>query len=918
MDDSPAERYRAARSRAAHPEVRAFAETLPFPLDDFQREGCEAISDGRSVLVAAPTGAGKTVVGEFAVRYARLRGEKAFYTTPIKALSNQKFRELTAVHGPAAVGLLTGDTSINGEADIVVMTTEVLRNMIYAGSRSLDRLGVVVLDEVHYLADRFRGSVWEEVIVHLDQKTLIVALSATVSNAEEFGDWLTEVRGNTAVIVSETRPVPLWPHVLLREGIYDLYSPGVDPARPGPNPRLNPELEALARRQRHGDQKTHPTRMDYGRARGRPRPPARRAPPRFAVVDVLDQRDLLPAIVFVFSRAGCDDAVDQVRSAGVALTTPEQRRQIADVIEARCAGMSGEDLGALGFTHWRDHLEAGIAAHHAGMIPLFKEIVEELFAAGLIKVVFATETLALGINMPARCVVLEKLVKWDGESHKDLTAGEYTQLTGRAGRRGIDIEGHAVVVDHAGFDVEALGRLASRRTYPLVSSFQPSYNMTLNLVVRSGVARAREVLEMSFAQYQADRSVVTQARRVRELDGVLGGYRDAAACDRGDFMAYAALRERISQMQKSDVRRETRDRHDATAQALRALRVGAVLRILGGKRKGIVVVVAPDRSDQPRPVVVTSEARTFRLGPADLHQGFEEVGEVRVPKKFDARKAPARRDLAAQLEARRAEFGPPPASRRRGPVRSGGSEAELDQARREMLAHPCHQCPDREDHARWAERYFKVLRDRDRLTGEISRETGSIARIFDRRCAVLTELAYLSGSGDDLTPTEDGLMLRTVYSENDLAIAECLRSSAWDHLGAPGLAAAVSSLVYQGRKEEDDRQPRIPQGPTGPLGLALRDTVRIWSRIDELHGEYRLPRAPAPHWGIVGAVHAWTQGKNLDAVLRGTELAPGDMVRWFKQVIDVLDQVARVAPNSETRRRATSAIQSMRRGIVAY
>jgi ATP-dependent RNA helicase HelY len=235
-----------------------------------------------------------------------------------------------------------------------------------------------------------------------------------------------------------------------------------------------------------------------------------------------------------------------------------------------------------------------------------------------------------------------------------------------------------------------------------------------------------------------------------------------------------------------------------------------------------------------------------------------------------------------------------------------------------MLAHPCHQCPDREDHARWAERYFKVLRDRDRLTGEISRETGSIARIFDRRCAVLTELAYLSGSGDDLTPTEDGLMLRTVYSENDLAIAECLRSSAWDHLGAPGLAAAVSSLVYQGRKEEDDRQPRIPQGPTGPLGLALRDTVRIWSRIDELHGEYRLPRAPAPHWGIVGAVHAWTQGKNLDAVLRGTELAPGDMVRWFKQVIDVLDQVARVAPNSETRRRATSAIQSMRRGIVAY
>jgi ATP-dependent RNA helicase HelY len=235
-----------------------------------------------------------------------------------------------------------------------------------------------------------------------------------------------------------------------------------------------------------------------------------------------------------------------------------------------------------------------------------------------------------------------------------------------------------------------------------------------------------------------------------------------------------------------------------------------------------------------------------------------------------------------------------------------------------MLAHPCHQCPDREDHARWAERYFRSLRDRDRLASEISRETGSIARLFDRRCTVLAHLGYLAGEGDDLAPTEVGLMLRTIYSENDLVIAECLRAGTWDHLGAPGLAAAVSSLVYQGRKEEDDRQPRIPQGPTGPLGLALRETVRVWSRVDGLHAEHRLPRNGTPHWGIVGAVHAWTQGKSLDAVLRGTELAPGDLVRWFKQVIDVLDQIARVAPNDEVRRRANAAIQSMRRGIVAY
>ena len=248
---SPAERFAAAKARSRHQDLADFEASLSFPLDDFQKESCLAVADGHSVLVAAPTGAGKTIVGEYAVRHAVERGEKAFYTTPIKALSNQKFAELRRVYGDDRVGLLTGDTSINSEAQVVVMTTEVLRNMIYAASPTLDTLGVVVLDEVHYLADRYRGSVWEEVIVHLDAKTAIIALSATVSNAEEFGAWLTEVRGDTRVIVSERRPVPLWPHVMVREGLFDLYAPGVDPLDPGPTPRLNPELEAITRRQRH-------------------------------------------------------------------------------------------------------------------------------------------------------------------------------------------------------------------------------------------------------------------------------------------------------------------------------------------------------------------------------------------------------------------------------------------------------------------------------------------------------------------------------------------------------------------------------------------------------------------------------------------------------------------------------------------
>ena len=906
---TPAERFAAAKARGKRPDLQEFAESLAFPLDDFQREACEAVADGHSVLVAAPTGAGKTLVGEFAVRHAFERGEKAFYTTPIKALSNQKYQDLRAVYGTDAVGLLTGDTSINPHADIVVMTTEVLRNMIYAGSQDLERLAFVVLDEVHYLADRYRGSVWEEVIIHLEERTAIVALSATVSNAEEFGAWLREVRGDTRVIVSEHRPVPLWPHVLIREGLFDLYSPGVDPLDPGPNPALNPELVAVTRRQRH-EVLPELRRAGYRPARGSTRPRPRRAPPRFAVVEQLDRNGLLPAIVFVFSRAGCEDAVDQVFAAGLRLTSGPERQLIREIVDERCSGMPTEDLGALGYTAWRERLEAGLAAHHAGLIPLFKEVVEHLFAQGLIKVVYATETLALGINMPARSVVLEKLVKWDGKAHQDLTAGEYTQLTGRAGRRGIDIEGHAVVIEHPGFDVGQLGRLASRRTYPLISSFQPSYNMTINLVAQMGEERAREVLELSFAQYQADQAVVGKARRARELDSALKGYRQAATCDKGDFMEYAALRERISRAQKDAAKASGRARREATASTLAGLSRGDVVRVGGGRRAGLAVVVEPDADpESPRPTVVTDNARTFRLAISELHHGIEVVGAVKVPKGNDPRNARNRRELAATVSAASGTF------QRSRKSQQESSDTGAEDLTRRLRAHPCHSCPDRETHARWAERYYRGLRDKDRMVSEIDRATGSIARIFDKRLAVLTELGYLTPTRE---PTPPGETMRKLYSENDLVIAECLRRGVWEQLHGPALAAAVSTLLYNGRREDETRTPRVPGGPQGVLGKALAETTRVWSRMDDIHTEKGLPELPSPHWGIVGPIHGWAQGRSLATVLAGAEIAPGDMVRWCKQVIDALDQIAEATTSSAVRTAAVQAIAAMRRGVVAY
>src|SRR4051794_39473404 len=319
---SPAERYAAARRRTAHPTLVDFTAELEFALDPFQVEACEALDEGQGVLVCAPTGAGKTVVGEFAVHKALSEGRKAFYTTPIKALSNQKFNDLVDRYGPEKVGLLTGDNAVNGDAPVIVMTTEVLRNMLYAESPALAGLGYVVMDEVHYLADRFRGAVWEEVIIHLPASVTLVSLSATVSNAEEFGEWLQEVRGDTTVIVEEHRPVPLWQEVLVGRRLYDLF---IDDAWEN----VNPALTRLAGEEARVARVNPEQRPQRGGRRPRSRIDV---PSRPEVVETLDRAGLLPAIVFVFSRNGCDAAVRQCLRGGMRLAEPAERRRIRDVL----------------------------------------------------------------------------------------------------------------------------------------------------------------------------------------------------------------------------------------------------------------------------------------------------------------------------------------------------------------------------------------------------------------------------------------------------------------------------------------------------------------------------------------------------------------------------------------------------------
>lgn len=789
---SPAERYALAKQRTRAPMLETFRAEQRFDLDPFQVQACAALEAGRSVLVAAPTGAGKTIVADFAVYLAMQHpSAKVFYTAPIKALSNQKYADFVEQWGSDAVGLLTGDTSINPRARILVMTTEVLRNMIYAESDLLPDLAYVVMDEVHYLADRFRGAVWEEVIIHLPEQVRLVSLSATVSNAEEFGDWLQTVRGDTEVIVSEERPVPLHQHVLLRGSLIDLFDGTKD------STRVNPELLRLVSSGTRG----------YSR-RGRPQYGPERRVDRAELIATLGEAQLLPAIFFIFSRAGCDQAVRQAVHSRLRLTNADERKRIRDIVEERTAGLPDADLAALDYWDWLDGLERGVAAHHAGLIPVFKETIEELFQRKLLRVVFATETLALGVNMPARSVVLEKLQKFNGESRVPITPGEYTQLTGRAGRRGIDTEGHSIIVWSNTLEPQSVASLASRRSYPLQSSFKPSYNMAVNLIERFGAQRTRELLESSFAQFQADRGVVDLAKKVRQQEHTLAGYAKAMGGLDSDFAAYAALRREISDLEKRN----------------RGARGAAAKRI----------------------------------------------------------------------------------------------QDELGELRKQLRAHPAHQAPDREDRSRWAERWWRLRRDTDRLVREIEGRTGAIARIFDRVSRVLVARGYIDqwdDEGMELSLNPKGKTLQRIYGERDLLVAEALRLQLWDRLDAPGLAAMACALVYEPRREDSLMHER--QLPGGQFRVAFDDTIRLWSELDDLEQDNGLPGSEPPSAALSGAMQRWAKGASLDAVLRQADLAAGDFVRWAKQVIDLLDQLTQVA-HEPVARNARVALDSVRRGIVAY
>lgn len=868
-----------------------FVELVSFDLDPFQERSLDLFDRGESVLVAAPTGSGKTVVGLYGI-YVMLRGRtRAFYTTPLKALSNQKYLEFCTLFGTDQVGLLTGDNTINAGANVVVMTTEVLRNMIYAESQDLSEVGLVVLDEVHYLQNPYRGSVWEEVIIHLPLETRLICLSATVSNAEEFASWMKTVRGSMEAVIEETRPVEL-EHLYAFGSKYDRQVHLMPTFIDG---KVNPEGSGL-----------DPPWLAGSLNRRGARPKAFQ-PKRSEIVDVLAQDSMLPAIYFIFSRAGCDEAAREVLHTGVRLTSKLERAQIREIVDEHLEQVSNADLHALKFKEFMACLEAGIAPHHAGMVPPFREIVEACFARALIKVVFATETLSLGINMPARTVVIDRLVKFNGERHEMLTGGDYTQLAGRAGRRGLDEFGYCVVLWNASTTFGQAASLAQTRSYPISSSFRPTYNMAANLIRRYDQMTAKHLLNLSFAQFGVDAEVVELEAELARVRLRLEEAQEDANCEYGDVGAYL---DGVIDAERPRPKTLPHHVHPGNSLRLDRLRVGDVISVPkrpdDPERTRLVIVGIGNRGRANIKLIgVATTGKAFRLG-VNRDEDIRHEGDVALPKPYLPNSKEFKLIAASLLrEYVLPHVGEGEPELRDAPGHPTARRTPELRALEVMLS----QCPKFTSHLSAARRVSRFRARLEDIARKIHAKQESLALQLDR---VLEVLAH-DGFVDGWSLLDRGERLSRIYCESDLLCAIALERGLLDGLEPPALAAIVSFFTYESRPSFRDGMSL----PSKAVAQRAKSIKRAWSELVELETYHRLVKTREPDTGFAVPMFRWAKGYDLTRTLDGLSIPPGDFVRSVKSVVDLLRQLGEVAPDPATRQAAKSAIDHCLRGVVA-
>jgi superfamily II RNA helicase len=937
-------------------------ELFPFELDEFQYQAIAALAADKSVVICAPTGSGKTLIGEYAIYRALSHGKRVFYTTPLKALSNQKFRDFQeqfAQDDTRKIGLLTGDTIINPNADVVVMTTEIFRNMLYETpigqlGTSLSDVEAVVLDECHYISNRFRGTVWEESIIYCPPQIQLVALSATIGNPQELTDWITKVRNSKPnlatkyeceLINSDFRPVPLRYYFCDRRGLHRLLNQT--------ETDISPKLKSTVA---HQGQK--PKRLKI-----------KDCPKIYQVVQQLQDQDMLPAIYIIFSRRGCDQAVDTID--GLGLVSPEEGQQIESILLYFFL-TNNVDLQTALLTHFasanselaellRDYLAEneqaeinlanyltanpnqkyllwqflcensqiaridqieplmrGIASHHAGLLPAWKELVERLFEMGLVKIVFATATLAAGINMPARTTVVSALSKRTDEGHSMLSPSEFLQIAGRAGRRGKDRVGHVVTIQTPFEGAKEAAFLATSSAEPLRSWFTPSYGMVLNLLQKYTLPEVKELLERSFAEYLSQKKLAPEQTAIAEITTELAKLDIAlAVIPPGKLAGYQKLRERgIEEQRLLEILQQ---QAEITQKALIKPLVSQIEpgRIIGLKGKHIRVnsplaaVLAakiPGSGRAPNLLCLGADNAWYIAANADVTEinpgtfPEAEIAKIALPpldnvklgkwRKGDELTAIAVKQISDRL------IPTPPAAE------VIEQQQKLDRVRREIDQHPVQQANNPN---RLLKKYQQRLQLREKLHKtqiKYQKQKSNQSYYWEEflnLISVLQEFEALNG----YSPSFLGQAAATIRGDNELWLALVFVSGELEHLEPHHLAATVCALITE--TPRTDVWCDFPPPPEVLDVLGVKKSTESNSTIRELRTRlFQVQRRHGvglPVWreyGLVGLCEQWALGMNWQDLCDSVSLAEGDIVRMLRRTVDVLSQIPQIPDISST------------------
>src|SRR5579883_1071395 len=857
---------------------------FPFELDDFQQQAITSLEAGRSVVVCAPTGSGKTLIGEYAIHRALKRGRRVFYTTPLKALSNQKLRDFRELFGVEQVGLLTGDVSVNREAPILVMTTEIFRNMLYGtpiGEVGTSMTGVeaVVLDECHYMNDRQRGTVWEESIIYCPPEIQLVALSATVANSDQLTDWIHRVHGPTDLIYSDFRPVPLEFHFCNPKGLFPLLDDS--------QKRINPRLKLKGGK--------------GAKSGGNKRGPRQESPNLAFVLSQLRQNDMLPAIYFIFSRRGCDQAVTAVSDLAVSLVNEAEaaalRTQVDDFLARNPeAGRAGQV----------EPLYRGIAAHHAGILPAWKVLVEDLFQQGLIKVVFATETLAAGINMPARTTVISTLSKRTDTGHRLLNASEFLQMAGRAGRRGMDERGHVVTLQTPFEGAKEAAYLATSKPDPLVSQFTPSYGMVLNLLQTHTLEEAKELLERSFGQYLANLHLRPQYEYIAELQTQLAQLQaQVTAVNEAEIANYEKLwqRLRIERKLLKTLQEQAQDARQEELAMMLGFAVSGTLLSLKAKNitltapiTAVLVEKISGPNQTPYLVCLGKDNRWYVATAGDVVDLYAELPRVDLPPdllpptEMSIKSGQSR--LGDEKTAAIAEQIPDPGESVRMPSEVIEQLARVTDIAEQLEAHPLYNSGNVATIFKSKTRTAELEAEIQHLQAQVEQQSQRHWEEFLNLIEILQRFECL----DNLMPTELGQMTAAIRGENELWLGLSLASGELDNLDPHHLAAAAAALVTETPRPDS----RVNYELSDEVVEALTKLRGIRRQMFQLQRRYNVALPIWLEFELIALVEQWALGAEWVELCENTSLDEGDVVRILRRTLDLLSQIPHVPHLSKT------------------